>query len=86
MAPEVTHGGETAMAHLDQTGRRKPLEPLTDSGPGYAEDIRQPALAGQRLAGLHLPAEHVGGDLLENLLRHRSTSHRLQRHATWRWS
>jgi len=69
------------VAHLDETGGGKPLQRLANSGPGYAENVGQLALAGQGFAGLHLPAEHVGGDLLENVFGHRSTFHWLQRHA-----
>ncbi len=79
--PEITHGGDITLAHLDQTGRRQPLERLADGRPGHPEHLRHPALAGQRFSGLHLPAEHIGSDLLEDLFRHRSANHRLQRHA-----
>ena len=67
--PEIAHGGDAAMAHLDQTGRRQPLKRLADSGPGYPENVCQAALAGQRRAGLHLAAEHIGRDLVEDLLQ-----------------
>ncbi|WP_278257837.1 hypothetical protein [Nocardioides convexus] len=48
---EVADRGRTAVAHLDQPGLRDPLQRLPDGGPGDAEHLRQPALAGQRLAG-----------------------------------
>ncbi|COY08188.1 Uncharacterised protein [Mycobacterium tuberculosis] len=81
MPPEVTHGGDVALTHLDQTCGRQPFERLADRGSRHSEQLSQPTLAGQRLAGRHLAGEHIGSDLLEDLFGHRSASHRLQRHA-----
>ena len=81
VAAEVAHGRGVALTHLDQAGGGQPLERLADRGAGHAEHLGEPALAGQRLTGLHLTAEHLVDDLLEDVLGHGSTVHRLQGHA-----
>ena len=65
---EVPHRGRIALAHLDQAGGRDTLERLAHRRAGYPEHLGEAALAGQRLTGLHLSAEHVGDDLLEDVL------------------
>ena len=80
VAAEVAHGGGVALTHLDQTGRGEPLERLAHRRAGDSEHLGEPALAGQRLSWLHLAAEHLGDDLLEDVLGHRSAVHRLQGH------
>ena len=77
---EVTHGRGVALADLDQTRVAEPLERLADGGAGHAEHLGEPPLAGQRLAGLHVAAEHLGDDLLEDVFGDRSTVDRLQGH------
>ena len=48
--------------------------------PGHTEKLGEPALAGQRSPRLHLAAEHVGDDLLEDVLGYRAPVDRLQGH------
>ena len=77
---EVAHGGGIALAHLDQAGAPIRVECLTHGWAGHAEHLGEASLAGQRLPGLHLAAEHVGNDLLEYIFGYRTTVHRLQGH------
>ena len=79
--PEVADRGRAAVAHLDQPGLGHPLERLAHRGPGDAEHLGEPALAGQRLAGPDLPVDDLGEDLVEHLVRHGPAVHGLQRHA-----
>src|SRR3954470_4847823 len=81
MAAEVAHGGGIAVTHLHQTSRGEPLERFAHRGAGDSEHLCQAPLARQGLAWLHLTAEHLGDDLLEDLLGHGSAVHRLQGHA-----
>ena len=80
MPAKVAHGGRVALAHLDQTGRRHPLECFADGGPGDPENLGEATFARQRLSGLHLAAEHAGHDLFEDVLGHRAPVHRLEGH------
>ena len=77
---EVADGGGVALTHLDQAGGGESLERLADRGPRHPEHLGEPALAGQRVAGLHFSAEHLVDDLLEDVLGHGSAVHRLQGH------
>src|SRR3954452_24079301 len=81
MAAEVAHGGGIAVTHLHQTRRGEPLERFAHRGAGDSEHLCQAPLARQGLAGLHLTAEHLGDDLLADVLGHGSAVHRLQGHA-----
>ena len=56
------------------------LERLAHGRPGHPEHLRKAALAGQRLPRLHLAAEHVGKDLLEDIFGYRTPVDRLQCH------
>ena len=77
MPAEVAHGGGVTLAHLDQAGRGYPLESLPDRGPRHPEDLGEAAFAGQRLPRLHLTAEHLIENLLENLFGYRASTHGL---------
>ena len=77
VAAEVAHGGGIALTDLDQPGLGEPLDRLADRGPRHPEHLGEPAFAGQRFAGLHVAAEHLGDDLLEDVLGYRSTVDRL---------
>ena len=65
------------MTYLHQTSRREPLERLPYGGARYTEYLGEAALAGQGLAGLHLAAEHLGDNLLEDVFGYGSAVHRL---------
>ena len=80
-ALEVADRGRAAVPHLDQPGLGHPLERLAHGGPGDAEHLGEPALAGQRLAGPDLAVDDLGEDLVEHLVGHRPAGHGLQRHA-----
>jgi hypothetical protein len=69
------------LTDFDQSGRNDALERLADRRPGHPQHFGQPPFAGQGFARLHLAAENLGEDLLEDVLRDRTSVHRLQRHA-----
>ena len=81
VAAEVAHRGGVALAHLDQARGGDPLERLAHGRPRHPEHLGEATLAGQRLTGLHLAAEDVGDDLLEDVLGDRASADRLQCHA-----
>ena len=90
--PEVADRRRAAVAHVEQPGLRHPLQGLADGGPGDAEHLGEAALAGQRLSGTDTTVDHLGQDLVEDLVGDRASAHGLQRHAgerrhgTGRWS
>jgi hypothetical protein len=84
VAPEVSNGGGVALTHLHQTRGGKPLECFAHRRAGDPEHLCESALARQRLPGLHLAAEHLGGDLFEDVFGHGSAVHRVQGHAAKR--
>jgi hypothetical protein len=59
------------------TCSRHPFQRFPHRGPGHAENLGEAPLAGQRLAGLHIAAEYLTDDLLEDVLGNRSPVHRL---------
>ena len=73
VAAEVAHGGGIALTDFDEPGLGEPLDRLTDRGPRHAEHLGEPSFAWQRLAGPHVAAEHLGDDLVEDVLGDRST-------------
>jgi len=81
VAAEVAHGGGVALPYLHQTRGAEPLERFTHRRAGDSEHLCEAALARQRLPGLHLAAEHLGDDLIEDDFGHGSAVHRLQGHA-----
>ncbi len=84
VAAEVAHGGGVALTHFHQAGRGEPLERFAHRRAGDSEHLGEAALARQRLPGLHLAAEHLGDDLIEDVFGHGSAVHRLQGHAASR--
>jgi hypothetical protein len=81
MATEVTHRGGVALTHFDESGFSQALERLPDRGSRYAEHLGEPPLTRQSLTRGHVAAEHLGNDLLEDVLGYRPTIYRLQCHA-----
>lgn len=80
MAAEVADGGRISLAHFDEAGLGESLEGLTHGGPGHAEHLGQTPLTGQHVTGLHVAAEHLRDDLLEDVFGYRSTIDGLQGH------
>ena len=82
MPAEVAHRGRVPLTYLDQACRRNALQCLAHGRAGHSEQVGQTALAGQRLTRLHLSAEDLGDDLVEDVFGHRTPIHRLQGHKT----
>ncbi len=77
---EVAHGRGVALPDVDQAGVAEPLERLAHGRAGYAEHLGQPALARQRFADQDVATDHLGGDLVEDVIGHRATRNRFQWH------
>ena len=78
---EVAHRGAAAVAHLDQPGLGEPLEGLADGGPGDAQHLGEPTLAGQGVPGGELAVDHLAEELVEDVLGDEAAGHRFQGHA-----
>jgi hypothetical protein len=78
----VPHGGGVALPDLDQAGSGETLERLTDHRSGHTQYLRESALAGEHFSGRHFAAQYVRHDLLEDVLRYRSSSYGPQSHTT----
>src|SRR6185437_14257738 len=76
----VAHGGGVPLPDLNHAGGSETLERLANHRPGYTQHLREFALTGQRLAGRHFTAEHIGHDLLEDVIRYRTSIHGQQGH------
>ena len=72
------------MTDLDETGLGHPLERLPDHGARDAEDLGQPTLAGQRVAGAERAGHDLVEDLLEDLVGDRAAPDRLEWHEAGR--
>jgi len=81
VALEVPHGGRATVAHLDQPGRRHPLERLPDGRTRDPEELGQPTLARQRVAGAERAVDDLAEELLEDVVRDEPPGHGLEDHA-----
>jgi hypothetical protein len=78
---KVPDRGGVTLPDFDQSGGNDALERLADRRARHAQHLGEPTFAGQGFARLHLATENLGEDLLEDVLRDRTSVDRLQRHA-----
>ena len=81
MPTEVANRGGVTLTDLDQADRAEPVESFAHGGPRNAQNLGQPAFAGQLIAGLQRAAEHLVDDLLDDILGDRASGHWLKGHA-----
>jgi hypothetical protein len=69
------------VAHLDQSGRRHPLQRFAYGGPGHAQQLGEPALAGQRVTRGQRAVDDAAEQLLEDVVGDQPPRDRGERHA-----